>query len=533
MGGGGAGALAALEASKHQHLKIILASKGPIGRSGLTPTANGGTAFHSSPDGTFQDMVTGGSFLNDQRLVWFMANAAEKALERLKEFGISTSRIREISVCVPPIELLRKLRNKIIQSPNIELLEDVLVTRLLESDGGISGATALDLGRGEFFVIQSKVIVIATGGLAGELYPRTSNNPFGVTTNSSGSGHAMAYLAGAELIDMEMIQFVPLPGNPRSLYLRYFPEFWVGPYTNRRGEVVESNVRSYKGMSYSHVFVQKIFREIEKGNGPIYIDQRELEKRAPAVKIKTWDQKRKLIKKLGIDPHENKIEIILGSHYGMGGIRVNERTETTIPGLFASGEVMGGVHGAFRMSGYSFTHMIVFGLEAGRHAARYALGQDSTRDFSSSAVDLEKERIFGFIETKNNQISLGEPKRQLQKIMEDHVFILRDKDGLEEAIRAIQAIKADIPRLSAPVFKRFNLEWARTIEFSLMVEVAGVIAASALAREESRGFHFRGDFPHQDDSRWLKHTVSKRRAGQLIVTSSPVELHRMKPEAWR
>ncbi len=246
MGGGGAGALAALEASKHQHLKIILASKGPIGLSGLTPTANGGTAFHSSPEGTFQDMVTGGSFLNDQRLVWFMANEAEKALERLKEFGISFSRIREISVCVPPIELLRKLRNEIIQSPNIELLEDVLVTRLLESDGGLTGATALDLGTGEFFVIQSKAIVIATGGFAGELYPSTSNNPFGVTTNSSGSGHAMAYLAGAELIDMEMIQFVPLPGNPRALYIRYFPDFWasatsMGPSTRRHSMVPQRN----------------------------------------------------------------------------------------------------------------------------------------------------------------------------------------------------------------------------------------------------------------------------------------------------
>lgn len=525
IGGGGAGAIAAVEAAKHESLKITLASKGPIGKSGLTPTANGGTAFHGSPEGTFHEMVTAGCFLNDQSLVWLMATEAPKALETLKEFGIQSTPIRAVSRCVLPDELLPALRKKIVQTPNIELLEDVLITRLLTTDGSISAATALNLTTGEFFILQAKAVVIATGGLVGELYPRTSNNPFGVSTDASGTGHAMAYLAGAELIDMEMIQFVPVPGNPRCQNLRYFPEFWLGPYTNRHGDVVESNVDAYQGLSYSHLFVQKLIREVEKGNGPIYVDRRNVPQKHGALKVKSWDRRRRFISNLGIDPQENKIEIVIGSHFGMGGIKVDEKTETTIPGLFAAGEVMGGVHGGLRLAGYSFTQMIVFGFEAGKQAARCALEQPDIGSLSASDrdIDEEKVRIFGFLEEKNDPMSVGELKGKLQQIMEDHVFVFRDRVGLEKGRAAIQAAKDQVSRLSAPGFKRFNLEWARTIEFALMVEMAAVIVESALAREESRGFHFRRDFPLQDDETWLKHTVAKRRGNQLTVASSPVE----------
>ena len=167
----------------------------------MTPTANGGTAFHGSPEGTFKDMITGGRYLNDQRLVWFMANEIFNAIEEIKQLGIAITRIRDISVCVPADLLLSKLRQVITQAPNIDLLEDVLITRLIATDGKISGATALNIRTGDFFTISAKAVVLATGGLSGELWTHTSNNPFGITTDSSGTGHAMAYLAGAELID--------------------------------------------------------------------------------------------------------------------------------------------------------------------------------------------------------------------------------------------------------------------------------------------------------------------------------------------
>ncbi|MBW1736653.1 MAG: FAD-binding protein [Deltaproteobacteria bacterium] len=531
IGGGGSGAIAAVEASKHRHLKIVLASKGPIGRSGLTPTANGGTAFHANPEDTFRDLITGGSFLNDQRLVWLMSNEIEGAIEELERFGIVTHRIRDISICVPSGDLLKTLRKRIVRAPNIELLETVLITRLLTHEGRICGATALDLESGEFFVLQAKAVIIATGGLVGELYPHTSNNPFGITSDSSGTGHAMAYLAGAALMDMEMIQFVPLPGNPRCLHLRYFPDFWAGPYMNRHGDVLEADVNAYQGKSYSHLFVQKLYREMEKGNGPITIDQRPLERRPPAVRIKSWDIRRKLTHNLGIDPHDSKIEIIIGSHFGMGGIKVNEKTETTLPGLYAAGEVMAGVHGGLRMPGYSFTQMIVFGFQAGRQAARYALEQKQIENFAGPEVGREKLKIFSFLEKKDAPISVSKRKLSLQMIMEKFVFVSRERAGLEAALRAIRILKENNQQLSVPAFRRFNLEWARAIEFTLMIEVAEVIAESALARKESRGFHFREDYPSRDDKHFLKHTLARYGEGEIQISTPDVELYRMEPEA--
>jgi len=531
IGGGGSGVLAAVEASRHRDLRIILASKGPVGKSGLTPTANGGTAFHDSPEHTFREMVQAGDFLNDQRLVWLLAQKAGGAIETLQGFGIRTTPIRPTSRCVLPDDLLPTCRRKVIRTPNVELMEDVLITRLLSLGEGISGATGMDLRTGDFFVIQAKAIIIATGGLVGELYPITSNNPFGISTDSSGTGHAMAYLAGAELLDLEMIQFVPLPGNRRCRNLRYFPEFWDGPYTNRKGEVIESQIDSYQGKSYNHLFVQKLCREMERGNGPIYVDRRGIPRTHSALKVKSWERRRKFIRNLGIDPFENKVSILIGSHFCMGGIRVNDRLETSIPGLFAAGEVMGGVHGGLRLPGYSFTQMIVFGFEAGKHAAQYALGLERSQKLPDWAIEEEKKRLYDYLHQKDGRLTLGALKGELQQIMENHVFVFRERTGLEKAKSEICELRERASRLAVSGFKRFNLEWARAIEFSLMLEMAEIITESALMREESRGFHFRRDFPKRNDKDWLKHTVIRRDSdGRPVTGTIPVELLRLRPE---
>jgi succinate dehydrogenase/fumarate reductase flavoprotein subunit len=270
---------------------------------------------------------------------------------------------------------------------------------------------------------------------------------------------------------------------------------------------------------------------MEKGNGPIYIDQRDIPRQHAAFKVKSWHQRRKFIRNLEIDPHDNRIEIVIGSHFCMGGIRVNKEMATTLPGLFAAGEVMGGVHGGLRLAGYSFTQMIVFGLLAGQHAALYARDHPSFSELPYRDIHKERERVFQFLATKKDALSLAEIKNTLQKIMADQVFVLRDRKGLEAAISSIQGIRGDIQRVSAPNFRRFNLVWMRSIEFGIMAEMAEVIARSALARQESRGFHFRKDFPEQDDDNWLKHTVARRRGDRPDITSEPVALRHLRPEA--
>ena len=201
----------------------------------------------------------------------------------------------------------------------------------------------------------------------------------------------MAFRAGAELVDMEMIQFVPLPATPRGLYIRYFPEFWNGPYRNGSGEIIEDDVSRYGAASYSAEVVQKLFAEMEKGAGSIFIDQRartatDTKLSDTKLLIKGWEQERRgSSDRSGIDPRDNKIEIVLGSHFSMGGVRVNAKTETTLPGLFAAGEIMGAVHGACRLSGYSFSQMIVFGFEGGKRAAEVC-AEGGRRGFASQGA---------------------------------------------------------------------------------------------------------------------------------------------------
>ena len=178
IGGGGAGALAALEASKDEHLKVMLVSKGPIGMSGLTPTANGGTAGAGSEEDLFKLMINTGRFLNHQGAAWVTTHEIKNACRRLQELDVEVIPLRARSVCVQSTPALRKLREHIVRRSNIELRETVLVTSLLTSGGVVSGATLLDLVTGEFFGVEAKAVVLATGGSAGELYPHTSNNPF-------------------------------------------------------------------------------------------------------------------------------------------------------------------------------------------------------------------------------------------------------------------------------------------------------------------------------------------------------------------
>ncbi len=532
IGGGGAGALAAIEASKDESLQIMLVSKGPIGMSGLTPTANGGTAGAGPEEYLFNLMITTGRFLNDQDIAWFMTHEIKNALERLKRLDVPVVPLRARSVAVQSTETMQKLRSHIVHRQNIELHEDLLVTRLFVSGNRVSGVIALNLITGELVAIEARAIVLATGGSTGELYPHTSNNPFGISTDASGTGHIMAFRAGAELVDMEMIQFLPLPSNPRSLYIRYFPEFWNGPYQNRFGEVIEDDVSRYGAASYSAELVQKIFFEMEKGRGPVSIDQRSSTAIDAKLLIKGWEQRRRLIKSLGIDPREHKIDLVLGSHFSMGGVKVNAKTETTLPGLFAPGEIMGAVHGACRLSGYSFSQMIVFGFEAGKHAAEYARRAERPDPLPREQLEVEQEHIRRFMEPKEDPLPVSVLKDRLKQVMERHVFVVRNRDGLLHALRDIQSIEQDIARIQVPRFKRFNLEWVRAIEFPFTVEAARIAAHSALAREESRGFHFRSDFSNEDNVHWLRHTTAQLDGGKLVIGSSPAGLDRMRPEAY-
>ena len=191
---------------------------------------------------------------------------------------------------------------------------------------------------------------------------------------------------------------------------------------------------------------------------------------------------------------------------------------------------MGAVHGACRLSGYSFSQMIVFGFEAGMRAAEYARKGKHVTTIDHRLPAQEQELVCSFMEKKKDPISVNALKRKLQQVMERDLFIVRNKAGMERALREIETIESDIARIQVPTFRRHNLEWMRAIEVTYLVEAARVIARSALAREESRGFHYRSDFAKEDNATWLRHTRVKCKEGKLVLDTFPVELDYLRPE---
>ena len=291
IGAGGAGALAAIEASEDAALRVAVVSRGPISQCGLTPTANGGTAKATSPEAFFDEMVAAGEFLNDQNLVWFLANQINPSLERLRGMGLNLFSYKPTRCCVPSVISLQKFRSILAKRSNVRLFEDVLITSLLKDRGRIAGAIGLDLRSGTFLAFRARVVVLATGGCVGDMYPLSSDNPFGISSCASGVGHMLAFKAGAELVDMEMIQFVPIPIAPAAARnLRFFPDFWASPYYDRHGKVLLEDVSQFVANSYSYPFARLVHETEQRGDGPVYIDQTLFDEAAiPKGGVPVWE----------------------------------------------------------------------------------------------------------------------------------------------------------------------------------------------------------------------------------------------------
>ncbi len=175
---------------------------------------------------------------------------------------------------MPGTASLKKFRAHLAKRPNVTLLEDVLATRLLKDGDRVSGALALDLRSGQCLAFRARVVVVATGGCSGEMFPLSSDNPFGISSNAAGVGHMLAFHAGARLVDMEQIQFVPIPVEPLAARnLRFYPDFFASPYYDRHGNVLEQNPMRFVGGTYSYEFARLVYETEKRGDGPVYIDQ--------------------------------------------------------------------------------------------------------------------------------------------------------------------------------------------------------------------------------------------------------------------
>ncbi len=555
IGAGGAGARAAIEASKNEKLRILLLNQGPLGRSGLTSMANGGMQWVSHPEDSFEDhfrdVVRIGCYLNEQNLVECLAREAPERAEELIAWGAKvfmeggrlfftdprgSGASHPRGHYIPGVTYMAALKGELERHENIFIREDSLATCLFTDEGRVIGASVLDIRTGEVFAIQSKAVVLAAGGL-GELFPHSSNTPFGLRGHASGVGYALAFHAGAELIDMEMVQFTGqqlyppwLLGNPALLSI-----MCGGEYRNALG-------KEYMKLPQPRDVIQRLaYREIKEGRGTprggVYIDlsvsplpsaeiERQLQKALGGdIARERWN----LIKAMSVDdpdPKHWKVEFTPGgAHFFMGGVRINERCETNLYGLFAAGEVAGGVHGANRMGGNALTDIVVFGRRAGKYAAEYASRAEWIAP-DQGLVRQENERLHGFF--RPDGVSGRAVRERIGSFMAEHMGVARTEDEMEKALSELASLKAELPRLRAPGGKCFNLGWVEAIEVPYMLDVAEMMTLSALSRRESRGAHFREDFP-DTDPRWLRHTRVRKAGTAMQVDTAPVTITTLNP----
>jgi fumarate reductase (CoM/CoB) subunit A len=561
IGAGGAGARAAIEAANtNPEQKILILNQGPIGKSGLTSMANGGMQYVSHPDDSplylFEDIVRIGAYLNDQNLIEVLVEEGPQRAGELARWGAKMLPFDDRSGkkgsspdtpggrpsyprahLIPGVTYMRALGRELARHPNITVLEDVIATKILTSGKQVIGVTMLDIRTGDCTLIEAKATILASGGL-GEIYPHSTNAPFGMHGHATGMGYAMAYHAGAQLIDMEMVQFTGnqlwppwLLGNPALLV-----SMCGGQYRNALDE-------EFMKLPQPRDALQRLaYKEIKEGRGTdrggVYIDltvsplsSEEIEEQlklslAAGIAKERW----KLIKAMSVnspDPKSWKIEFTPGgAHFFMGGVRINEKCETNLEGLFAAGEVSGGVHGANRMGGNALVEIIVFGARAGRYASDYARSAQWIEADEDTVKD-EYGRLSGFFRTGG--IAPQMLISRITSVMPEYVGVARTEAGLLKALSLLESIRInDLPNLRAPQGRRFNLVWVEAIQVPYMLDVAEMIVRSALSRTESRGAHYREDHPDMQQN-WLKHTCVMKASGVMELKSAPVIITRFRP----
>ena len=531
IGAGGAGLYAAIAAAE-RGADIQLLDKSVVGRSGATIMAQMTVAaavgepkadhwrFHLA------DTITAGRGLVDEPLAQILCQSAPDRIRQMDDWGVGWARDGENSERMAQVHApghdrnrcvyvdflntgpasARTLRNKAREYSNIRRLSDLMVIDLVVRDGKAIGAVALHLESGQAVTVAAGSTVIATGGLTG-LYQRNS-----ASANMGGDGFAMALRAGADLIDMEFVQFFPI-GHLAPRLIGMDPIMW-DPFRYKLGGRLlngekQEFIHNYGTAEDGKYLVTRdtatyaIFKEVEAGRGTPHggawlsfehIQERDLQAAFGPVIDK--------LKVNGIDLTRMPIEVSPIAHYHMGGMRVNDLMESSIKNLFAAGEVVGGANGANRLSGNAITEAFVFGELAGRSAVAASEPVSGVREAATQIIAAIEEAS----DHSDGSANPAEAIAQLQEIMQRDVGPFRTNHGLRRALAAIGQMAVDLPNMATGGALAFNQQLADWFALRNMLDVARAVVTAALGRTESRGSHQREDFPLMDND-WNYHQV--------------------------
>jgi succinate dehydrogenase/fumarate reductase flavoprotein subunit len=539
LGSGGAGLMAALYAlDENPRLRVTLATKGLFGKSGCTRMVQGGYNVVLSPNDSierhFQDTMIGGHWLNNQILARTLVEDAPIVVHEMwSKAGVRFARDEHGNLHqkglagqtfdrtvhhgdLTGIEIVSRLSEQ-VRTRGAKILEECRALDLLVEDGEVHGAVLLHSATGEFLVVRAAITVLATGGSA-PIFAVSS-----ASLEKSGDGYALAFRAGATLMDMEMSQF-----HPTGL---------VAPGSRLNGSVIAEELRAAGGYLYNarkERFMQRYnpqrieratrdevsrgcYFEIAQGrgteNGGVWLDVSHLGAAQVEALFPGMLERCLLI---GRDIRKEPIEVCPTSHFQMGGVRIDRDCRSDLPGLLVAGEDSGGVHGANRLGGNGVADSTVYGRRAGLCAARTAGARRTARVDAAPFIARALEPF---------ERDGGEQPQALQtefrNVMWENVGVVREANGLRQAVAALGRLEERAARAAARGSRQYNLTWHCALDLRNAVTVGRMVAQSALIREESRGAHYRSDFPAEDPA-WTRNITLRQDGEEMRFSQQDV-----------
>jgi succinate dehydrogenase / fumarate reductase flavoprotein subunit len=544
LGAGGAGlrgAIAAAEAGA----RVLIVCKSLLGKA-HTVMAEGGVAaamhnvaYQDSWEVHFADTMKGGKLINDWRMAEIHAKESPDRVLELERWGAVFDRTWQGRIHQRPfgahtyprlahigdrtgLELIRTLQDRAVHTNGVEVHMEVTVFKLLKAGGRIAGALAYRRADGAVILYRCAALVLASGG-AGKMYRVTSNS-----WESTGDGTALAYDAGAQLRDMEMVQFHPTgmvwPAGVRGILVTEGVRGEGGVLRNKEGErFMERYDRDRMELSSRDVVARAINSEVLAGRGTphggAFLD---ITHRKPEfIKSKLPSMYEQFLKLANVDITKQPMEVAPTIHYAMGGVRVDAETgESTVPGLYAAGEVASGLHGANRLGGNSLSDLLVFGKRAGEAAAAAAKAQTTAAGIDQAEVDHAIADLMGPLDRPAGE----NPYRlqaEIQDVMSMHAPIVRDSPGLQAGLQKILELgaRARTCGTGGSNSRVFNPGWHTAIDLRSMLVNAEALLRSALERKESRGAHARSDYSTTDDELTSVNYVVEEAPDRMKVTA--------------
>jgi len=576
IGAGGAGLRAAIEASA-AGVSVGLVCKSLLGKAHTVMAEGGIAAALANVDDRdnwtvhFADTMRGGQYVNNWRMAELHAKEAPDRVRELEAWGAMFDRTSDGRILQrnfgghryprlahvgdrTGLEMIRTLQDHGIHQ-GIDVHMECTILKLLKDGEAVAGAFGYERERGRFKLFRAKAVVLATGGVG---------RAFKITSNSweyTGDGHALAYDAGAELIDMEFVQFHPTgmiwPPSVRGILVtegvrgdggvlknsegrRFMFDDIPDNYKAQTADTPEEGWRYTQGdksarrppelLTRDHV-ARCIMREVKAGRGSphggVYLDISWVKEKLPNapeyIKKKLPSMYHQFKQLADIDITKEPMEVGPTTHYIMGGIRVDSDSQmSSVPGLFAAGECAAGINGANRLGGNSLSDLLVFGKRAGEFAAKYASAQTAGSPDLRQADEVARAALEPFERSQSGE-GPYQVQYALQDTMQDLVGIVRNEAEMRQALEAITELRQRAQRVGVGGHREYNNGWHAALDLPNLLIVSEAITRSALERAESRGGHFRDDFPEKD-ARFgtLNFVVRKGPSGEMRVSSVPI-----------